>query len=320
MTPIDGGVAAGGVEESGDVPLLDAGDMSQTSEAGQAAQDELGQVAQDGGQPPADDVPQSLIPGPSPGVDESLGLVRFEFTVEDPERYCRANGSQSFAVVIEDEQGYGFSSGGTDNHCYQANCEACAIREDCDPLTVTSGPSTSGAGGTTVWDGRRVQWSSCSDDGMQISCLLGSYAPAGHYTAMFCASHAVPISDPGDPEAGGCEFVGPGRDCIRVEFDYPEDTLVTAEMPAGGLDPDDWTVPCGNVACPVTRGYCDVYNQDGLSVGYCEPMPEPCRSDLTCECLQPYLPADRFCQEGAVDRALRVSSARPLDPAQPTAQ
>jgi hypothetical protein len=165
---------------------------------------------------------------PSPSApNESSGVVAITFTAAEPDRYCQSS-SGELNVSIEDEDGNAFGVGLTVDSCGVRPCDSCVTNPECIVGNVYY-RRVFGAGGTVYWDGFVGMASTCSSEGATVACAPRVYAEPGTYTAVYCATLGVPS----DVSPNECEFTD-GQECVRVEFDYPSDAAVSAEVPVSG--------------------------------------------------------------------------------------
>jgi hypothetical protein len=98
----------------------------------------------------------------------------------------------------------------------QATCPSC-VAPPC-PGSACTNQALDITGGAVTWDGSYYLWSQCS---MGTACRDRAFAPAGHYTAVFCSTPGAIVK----PDGGApiCMVTG-NRKCTEVPFDLPGPT------------------------------------------------------------------------------------------------
>lgn len=252
--------------------------------------------------------PQPEDEGLPPGSEVSLGSVQFEFTAEMPEQYCSST-EMALSVRIEDDAGNTFAVGTSPDACGARPCTSCEQNLECT-IGDAYFPSLFAAGGSVLWDGLRTSVSTCVAEGATLACLEGSYAPAGSYVAVYCAVLGEVWDSPPDEcrllSTADGQFDGPLQECVRVAFEYPSETMVSAELLVGGIDEAEMTFSCGNQSCAQSSDYCFDRSRVEPAAYRCEPLPDECLDERTCTCLTPSLGEQQGCLMSAIDGALRV--------------
>jgi hypothetical protein len=142
----------------------------------------------------------------------SPGNASIEFTVTGGP-FCHHGCDGPPAIAVADSTGHGLELA---SNCYTA-CKSCSI-SGCPPGPCYQDGVLTGA--KLDWDGSYLATSTC---GPGTSCLEPAVAPAGKYTATFCATPGKLTGPDGGFQQ--CVTSGPPK-CGSVEFDLPSSVVV----------------------------------------------------------------------------------------------
>lgn len=237
------------------------------------------------------------------GLAASIGSVHFDVLASTSGRYCGTrNGGVLGSAWIEDSSGHGFPASWAHTCGTQDECSLCQEPEALGTCGTTDVyyPRVYFDADVVVWDGVQARLSTCQGELGTIGCVEPSYALAGHYTLHYCAF----VGEPYDSAPDECTPTG-GRDCVAFEFDYSGDQQFDIALPEAGDGSDPDRFACGNTIC-AAGSYCVDSRNLAPNAFACEPLPDGCKDDPTCTCLQPVLAATATCSANPDDTVYSV--------------